>query len=215
LRSQPAAGTSESPNRGKNAVGLGLSGGGIRSATFCLGVVQVLADRDLLKDVDYLSTVSGGGYTGSFLTRQLESADAHLGVAAPHGPDPDPVRYLRQHAKYLTASDLKERWSMVTASLAGMILNWTAPVSVIGVAALVVVAISCGLSSAGLMIPWLMLLGAGSFAIALGLLAYGVQLRYRVDNGGGGFLALAVGGTLLFGCCGYLRLHIKNSGTCP
>src|SRR5262249_1715886 len=43
-----------------DAVGLGLSGGGIRSATFCLGVTQVLAARGLLKDVDFLSTVSGG-----------------------------------------------------------------------------------------------------------------------------------------------------------
>lgn len=187
------------PEHRKNAVGLGLSGGGIRSATFCLGVVQVLAERELLKDVDYLSTVSGGGYTGSFLTRRLESADAHLGVAAPHGPDPDPVRYLRQHAKYLTASDLKERWSMVTASLAGMLLNWTAPVSVIGVVALAIVAISFGLSSLGLTIPWLMLVGAGSFMIALGLVGYGVQLRYRVDNGAGGFLAFAVAVTAFIG----------------
>ena len=51
--------------------GLRLSGGGIRSATFCLGVTQVLAARGLLKDVDFLSTVSGGGYTGSFLTARL------------------------------------------------------------------------------------------------------------------------------------------------
>ena len=43
----------------RNAVGLGLSGGGIRSATFCLGAIQVLADRGLLKEVDFLSTVSG------------------------------------------------------------------------------------------------------------------------------------------------------------
>jgi hypothetical protein len=96
------------PEQRKNAVGLGLSGGGIRSATFCLGVVQVLADRELLKDVDYLSTVWGGGYTGSFLTRQLKSANAYFSVPAPHGRDPDPVRYLRQHAKYLTASELKK-----------------------------------------------------------------------------------------------------------
>ncbi|XEG69774.1 hypothetical protein QA447_17250 [Pseudomonas sp. abacavir_1] len=61
--------------------GLGLSGGGIRSATFCQGVLQALARapsprRDkqaqdgappLLADFDYLSTVSGGGYVGSFL----------------------------------------------------------------------------------------------------------------------------------------------------
>src|SRR5262249_29689607 len=56
---------------GMDAVGLALSGGGIRSATFCLGVVQVLAKRGLLKYVDFLSTVSGGGYTGSFLTVRL------------------------------------------------------------------------------------------------------------------------------------------------
>jgi hypothetical protein len=54
-----------------NAVGLALSGGGIRSATFCLGVVQVLVARNLMNDFDYLSTVSGGGYTGSFITSQV------------------------------------------------------------------------------------------------------------------------------------------------
>jgi hypothetical protein len=48
-------------------VGLAFSGGGIRSATFCLGVVQALAAHRLLRRFDYLSTVSGGGYLGSFL----------------------------------------------------------------------------------------------------------------------------------------------------
>jgi hypothetical protein len=50
-----------------NLMGLALSGGGIRSATFSLGVLQALAGRDLLKHIDYLSTVSGGGYIGSSL----------------------------------------------------------------------------------------------------------------------------------------------------
>jgi hypothetical protein len=44
-----------------NAVGLSISGGGIRSATFGLGVVQTLARRGILRQVDYLSAVSGGG----------------------------------------------------------------------------------------------------------------------------------------------------------
>ncbi|HET7058590.1 MAG TPA: hypothetical protein VFI05_07650, partial [Nitrospiraceae bacterium] len=52
-----------------NRIGLALSGGGIRSATFCLGVLQALAGRGLLGSIDYLSTVSGGGYIGSFLGR--------------------------------------------------------------------------------------------------------------------------------------------------
>jgi len=49
-------------------VGLALSGGGIRSATFSLGVMQALANQDLLKRIDYLSTVSGGGYIGSAIS---------------------------------------------------------------------------------------------------------------------------------------------------
>jgi len=52
----------------ENLAGLALSGGGIRSATFSLGVMQALAHRDLLKRFDYLSTVSGGGYIGAAIT---------------------------------------------------------------------------------------------------------------------------------------------------
>ena len=51
-----------------NLTGIALSGGGIRSASFCLGVLQALAKADLLKRFDYLSTVSGGGYIGASLT---------------------------------------------------------------------------------------------------------------------------------------------------
>ena len=49
--------------------GLALSGGGIRSATFSLGFLQAIARRDALGEIDILSTVSGGGYTGGMLTR--------------------------------------------------------------------------------------------------------------------------------------------------
>lgn len=45
-----------------------VSGGGIRSATFALGVIQGLATAEVLKKFDYLSTVSGGGYIGSWLS---------------------------------------------------------------------------------------------------------------------------------------------------
>ncbi|MBD0305784.1 MAG: patatin-like phospholipase family protein [Nitrospiraceae bacterium] len=51
-----------------NLVGLAFSGGGIRSATFNLGVLQALAKLDVLRHCDYLSTVSGGGYIGSWFT---------------------------------------------------------------------------------------------------------------------------------------------------
>jgi hypothetical protein len=52
-----------------------LSGGGIRSASFCLGVLEGLArfsnpdqTNGLMYGLDYLSTVSGGGYIGSWMT---------------------------------------------------------------------------------------------------------------------------------------------------
>src|SRR5690242_9162284 len=47
-------------------LGLAFSGGGIRSATFNLGVLQGLAKYGILPELDYLSTVSGGGYIGAW-----------------------------------------------------------------------------------------------------------------------------------------------------
>jgi len=66
-----------------NLVGLALSGGGIRSATFNLGFLQGLARHQALRHVDYLSTVSGGGYVGSCLTSLLHSDQAGRGRKAP------------------------------------------------------------------------------------------------------------------------------------
>ncbi|MDD2775960.1 MAG: patatin-like phospholipase family protein [Gallionella sp.] len=61
----------EKTEKPHNLVGLAFSGGGIRSATFNLGVLQGLAEAKLLKRVDYLSTVSGGGYIGSWFSALL------------------------------------------------------------------------------------------------------------------------------------------------
>jgi hypothetical protein len=51
-----------------NLIGLALSGGGIRSAAFALGVLQSLDNNGVLRRMHYLSSVSGGGYTGAALT---------------------------------------------------------------------------------------------------------------------------------------------------
>lgn len=58
--------------------GLAFSGGGIRSATFNLGVLQALAKLELLDQFDYLSTVSGGGYIGSWFTAWTHRKDLYL-----------------------------------------------------------------------------------------------------------------------------------------
>lgn len=46
-----------------SSTGLAFSGGGIRSAAFCSGVLRRLLECEV--EVDYLSCVSGGGYTGT------------------------------------------------------------------------------------------------------------------------------------------------------
>ncbi len=63
-------------------VGLALSGGGIRSATFNLGLLQTLDKRGILRYCDYLSTVSGGGYIGSCLSSLLTNPKASTDSSA-------------------------------------------------------------------------------------------------------------------------------------
>jgi hypothetical protein len=68
-------------------VGLALSGGGVRSATFNLGLLQALAAAGKLKAFDYLSTVSGGGYTGGWWSAWLSRAERKPGEIFPPPED--------------------------------------------------------------------------------------------------------------------------------
>ena len=54
-------------------VGIGFSGGGIRSAVFNLGVTQALCQYGAFEHLDYMSTVSGGGYLGSSISTLMRS----------------------------------------------------------------------------------------------------------------------------------------------
>jgi hypothetical protein len=98
--------------------GLALSGGGIRSATFCLGVLRGLAKRGLLKRFDYLSTVSGGGYVGSALGRLYKGPASPASAAAVENAvandDSLFLWWLRQNGRFLTpagARDLFKTWT--------------------------------------------------------------------------------------------------------
>jgi hypothetical protein len=68
LRKKGSVPKSESNDEPDKLVGIAFSGGGIRSATFGLGVLEALKEKDLLQKIDYLSTVSGGGYVGFWLS---------------------------------------------------------------------------------------------------------------------------------------------------
>lgn len=163
-----------------SAIGLALSGGGIRSATFSLGVIQVLAERKMLGDVDFLSTVSGGGYTGSFLTRTLGKSNSDQeSVANPYGPDPEDIQRVRHHAKYLNPVDRKDAWGIVVTTLFGTILNWLAPLGALTVAA-AIATISRNNHSAEL---WPRLTMWCGIALAPALLLYGMSLRTKWNWG--------------------------------
>lgn len=66
----------------KGQAALCLSGGGIRSGAFALGLIQAFARAGLLDRFHYLSTVSGGGYTGSWLQRWIHIESRPPAVAA-------------------------------------------------------------------------------------------------------------------------------------
>ena len=100
-----------------DAIGVGISGGGVRSATFALGIFQAIASAHGLDKVDFISTVSGGGYFGSFLGRLftrdwITSVDdvEHVLVGAEPHPSTGQVargwaakvfRWLRDNGRYL------------------------------------------------------------------------------------------------------------------
>jgi hypothetical protein len=108
-----------------------LSGGGIRSASFCLGVVQSLARRGLLARFHYLSTVSGGGYLGALVaawayrapggTREVEQA-----LCAGVHEEGSAFDMLRRHVRYLAPKQgllSIDTWTLAATYIRNFLLN--------------------------------------------------------------------------------------------
>ena len=90
------------PKEASDLVGLSLSGGGIRSAAFALGVLQALEETNVLSRCDYLSTVSGGGYIGSSLSGALQSTRGVFPFRSQLAQDETPsLQHLRDRSNYL------------------------------------------------------------------------------------------------------------------
>lgn len=119
----------------KGFCALCISGGGIRSATFALGAIQGLAKHRLLERFDYLSTVSGGGFAGSWLTAWSHRSGGLQNIlpglqpdARPAAPgEPDPVGHLRDYNNYMTPRIgvlSADTWSLAATILINLLLNW-------------------------------------------------------------------------------------------
>jgi hypothetical protein len=107
-----------------------LSGGGIRSAAFSLGVIQSLAQRRLLTDFHYLSVVSGGGYIGGWLTALLhahEGNEAEVQAALGAAVTPPELHQLRSYTNFLTPSpgiSSPDTWAGIVLWVRNVLVNW-------------------------------------------------------------------------------------------
>jgi len=135
----------------EHVTGLSLSGGGIRAGTFAVGFLQGIANLGLLDRFDYLSTVSGGGYAGAWLTswikregdvknveRQLDfsrvrQAEAERGSfqwdVDPRpavDEEPEPLRHLRSYSSYLFPNPGPlsfDTWTVIVIWLRNVLIN--------------------------------------------------------------------------------------------
>jgi len=173
------------------ATALCLSGGGIRSAAFSLGVVQALASKSLLTSFDYLSTVSGGGYLGGFLQRWLlgepldgrneEGLQAALATSSSGSSLPE-ISRLRDGATFITPQlgfFSNDSWTAAATWLRNIFVNWLLFAPVFMIVAAVPVALYwllMGISSDGAQIA----LGIHFAALTVAMCGVGIGLpTYR------------------------------------
>jgi hypothetical protein len=117
-----------------DAVGLALSGGGVRSAAVCLGALQALNHNNALPNIDYLSTVSGGGYMGCSLTATMSKSGGEFVFGnqpstskdtplAEDISDTDAVGHLRNYSNYLIPFGMRDALTGIAIVVRGLVAN--------------------------------------------------------------------------------------------
>jgi Patatin-like phospholipase len=126
------------PLEDANLIGLAFSGGGIRSAAFCLGVLQALHETGILQRVDYLSTVSGGGYIGCSLTAALETAheggrpqDNFPFASRLMEDEPPALQHVRNYSNYLFPDGAMDLLYNAAIYARGLVVNAVLVASVV------------------------------------------------------------------------------------
>jgi hypothetical protein len=133
----------------EHVTALCLSGGGIRSASVSIGVLQGLARLGLLERFDYLSTVSGGGYAGGWLSawRRREGTggehavyDNLAGRLPPDQAEPAPLSEVRRLSRYLDPAVgifSADVWTLIVTIIRNLLLNWLVLLPLLAAALLV------------------------------------------------------------------------------
>ena len=159
-----------------NFFGLAFSGGGIRSATFNLGILQVLAWTKLLNFVDYLSTVSGGGYLGSCVSSLFASPLQALPFEHKPGAREAAVfRHLRNNAEYLAPGGVLDYLRIPMTVFRGMLVNLLTILPYLMIAAILTALMHPTVNDASLHVlrawlPWLPEFLGDSFIVTKALL---------------------------------------------
>jgi hypothetical protein len=158
----------------RNLIGLAFSGGGIRSATFNLGVLQGLQSLDLLRQVDLLSTVSGGGFIGSWLIGNV-CRTRHWLVS--HIKWDESIAHLRRYSNYLSP-----RMGVLSTDTWTMWASWSRNALLIQLTG----------------IAWLFTLLSGALLLEGVFLRAGALKHLRFDTPPAGLLAIFATAVLLF-----------------
>jgi hypothetical protein len=229
------------PTTDLDLTGLSCSGGGIRSAAFCLGVLQGLQSKETIGQVDYLSTVSGGGYIGTTMTIGMSRDSPSTGQDGtfPFGRIDDErretpeVRHLRDNSRYLLQNGIPSAVSAVVIYLRGIVMNAMVLLPILLVVAAFLVALNpdtkeltinrfLGLDLTGAFgntrIPFSLAL-TGAIAILLAVYAVAVSVlpiaplkdRQRPARIAGWIFFIAIMGVVLELHTALLRLAFENA----
>lgn len=116
----------------ENRTGIALSGGGIRSAVINLGFLKTMQRFNLLRQTDYLSSVSGGGYTNSYIQAILQGDGKYDDLFKDEHID-----YLRKRGRYLFPGEgLLKIWNIITLVVAffvSLVMSLVSPAIVLGI----------------------------------------------------------------------------------
>jgi hypothetical protein len=182
----------------RNRWALCLSGGGIRSATFGLGLLQGLAQSKLLGRFGYLSTVSGGGYIGAWLSAWahrrdragncvgIEAVQEEIVCASKGTEEPPEIRHLRNYSNYLTP-----KLGLMSAD------TWAGG----------------GIYLRNLLLHWLMLVPL--FVMPMFPAYIGLQLLRTDMSLQASWLAFAIGAALLLWTVGFLSFNLPSARAWP
>ncbi|MER8852871.1 hypothetical protein NKH94_14865 [Mesorhizobium australicum] len=153
--------------------GLALSGGGVRSAAFCLGALQGLQSRQIIDSMDYLSTVSGGGYTGSTLTIGL-SGDPNVFPFGREDSESPIVKHLRDNSRYLLQNGLPSLFTALGVYARGLASNAVVVIPVLMFLGALLVALNADTGELDrtrvLLVDLTGMLGTGTLRVSLAVL---------------------------------------------